>query len=426
MKLGRLPALLVAVGLVVPFGYRAIDGIRVSWLLEAGTSRYRGLDYEGAVPLLERAAVGAERLRARRLAAEACLEQWERQIDELSPPAADRTLLVRAARGFLECRCIAPASRRSWEGLAEVYDYLEWTGRERRSLSPFPAGRHPWSRVGRAGRISVGMIRGGLELAPHWYLLLDDLAITLWSYGLEPEAREAVRASALSLPLYVRHTYDKQDEPPAWLLDVFTEASRETVGRVPLLSSVTHWIDLGKLELRRGNPAAAARDLARALSEGADSIERAEARYHLGLALFALGRDREGRANLEAAVEHPALRVAALRDLARAAERAGDLESALAHLRRLRQEQPRDLVSCLEFARVAAAVENWPAAIEALSWARIVHPRDPRPHVALATAQLAQGDVAAAAAVLRDVETWLDAPVEAEAIRREIAAARER
>jgi tetratricopeptide (TPR) repeat protein len=410
MTTGRWIPLTVAALLVAGYGYRAVVGIYTGRQFDRGRGTYRGRLYQEALPYLDRSAVGLNKLRATRLAAESAFERWEIQVKSYGTLAADRRLLVTSADRFLRCRCIAPASRRSWEGLAAIYNELEWVGREERSLAEFQPVADPWSRVGYHGRVSIGMIRSALELAPNWFSLLDDLAMTFWHYGLDTEVREAVRASALSLPLYHRHRY--HDDIPMWILDTFAEASREAIGKVPLLSRATHLTDLGKLELERGEYELAITTLEAAMQERREAVDHADAEFNQALAYLALGRQAEGVAGLERVSANPLFRPAALRELARAAERVGDLEPALRHLRQLRREEPRNLDYALEFARVAVALGDWPAAVEALKWARLVHPEDPRPEIELGLAYEASGNTPAAEALRRESGRGTDVPGE--------------
>jgi hypothetical protein len=421
VKRARPFFLLLAALLACGYGYRAFVGIRAGWTFEKGRESYRARTYEEASPLLERSAVGFLGLRATRLAAEARKELWEQQEDLLGAVEADPAPLFAAADGFLRCRCISPASRRSWEGLGEVYNQLEWIERERRALTSFQPGLPPWSRVGRQGRISIGMIRSALELAPNWYSLLDELALTFWAYGLEEESREAIRASARSLPLFYRHRYWRVPDVPRWMFDTFAEASREALGQVPLLAPVSHLNDLGKLDLLREEYELAVVTLKDALEESGDATNRAETEFNLALALLALGDEAGGREHLEIAAENPVFRAASLRELARVAERSGDLASAVERLRQLRYEDPSNLEYCLEFAEMAKEIPIWPAVTEALRWARLIHPDDPRPHLALADAYLEMGDTMAAKALFREIQELEVDPEELQRLGRRIA-----
>lgn len=393
-----LYGLLIAAMLGV-YGYRTVHGIRGGWAFERGHVQRNLGNYPGAVPRLEAGAVGADKLRALQMAAEVRLDMWERQVRRRGTLGADPDVLLKAGEGFLACRCIAPAARRSWKGIGEVYDAFEWIGRERRAETPYVPPEDPWARVGRPGRIAVGMLRVALDASPNWGRLHDRLALTLWNYGLDDPAREAVRRSAQVLPVFYRHPYHKIPELPEWVDEEFALASREVLGEVPLFPRTAHLIDLGKLERRIGATDRAIDALEEALAAGGDDLRRAEASFHLGLALVAAGRHDEGRTHLNAAREHPVFRISALRSLAVAAEDSGEFAEALDYLRRLRWEQPGELWPCLKFAEVAERVGDWPAALESLRWAKLKHRADPRPYVALAEAHIAMGDTTAATAV---------------------------
>jgi tetratricopeptide (TPR) repeat protein len=399
----RWPVWLLIAALLGVYGYRTVHGIRGGWSLERGHVLRNLGNYPGAVPRLDAGAVGANRLRALRMAAEVRLDMWERQVRRRGTLGADAEVLLEAGEGFLTCRCVAPAARRSWKGIGEVYDAFEWIGRETRAETPYVSPVHPWARVGRPGRVAVGMLRVALDVSPNWGQLHDRLALTLWNYGLETPAREAVRRSAQVLPVFYRHPYHKIPELPEWVPEEFALASREVLGEVPLFPRIAHLIDLGKLERRIGAYDRAIDALEEALAAGGDDLRRAEASFHLGLALVAAGRHDEGRVHLNTAREHPVFRVSALRSLAVAAEERGEFAEALDYLRRLRWEHPGELWPCLKFAEVAARVGEWPAALESLRWAKLKHPADPRPYVALAQAHLAMGDTTAATTVADDL-----------------------
>ena len=400
----RWPYWLLIVALLGVYGYRSVHGIRGGWAFERGHLLRNLGNYPGAVPRLEAGAVGAQRLRALRMAAEVRLDMWERQVRRRGTLGADAEELVKAGEGFLACRCVAPAARRSWKGIGEVYDAFEWIGRESRAETPYVPPEHPWTRVGRPGRIAVGMLRIALDASPNWGHLHDKLALTLWNYGLDAPARDAVRKSAQVLPVFYRHPYHKIPELPEWVPVEFALASREVLGRVPLFPRTAHLIDLGKLERRIGANDRAIDALTEALAAGGDDLRRAEASFHLGLALVAAGRHDEGRAHLNAAREHPVFRISALRSLANAAEDRGEFAEALGYLRRLRWEQPGELWPCLKFAEVAERVGDWPAALESLRWAKLKHPKDSRPYVALAKAHIAMGDTTTATTVADELE----------------------
>jgi len=402
-------ALLVA--LFGVYGYRTVEGLRAGWAFDLGHLLRNQGSYVEAVRRLERAAVGANRVPALLMAGEVRLDLWEQQVRRRGPLGADDENLVRAAADFLNCRCQAPTARRSWKGLGEVYDAVEWIGREARAETPYVPAEDPWARVGRPGRVAVGLLQGALDTAPSWSRLHDRLALTLWNYGLEQPAREAVRESARALPVYYRHPYHKVPELPAWVAQEFADASREMLGRVPLFPRSEHLIDLGKLERQIGANVRAIEALSEALDGAGDAVRRAEAAFHLGLAYLAIGRYDEARFHLRTALEHPSFRASALRSLAGIAKHLGQHEIALEHLRHLRWEQPGELWPCLEFARVARRVArltgDWAAALEALRWAKLKHGSDPRPYVELAQTHLEMNKPGDATAVVNELEEFM-------------------
>jgi tetratricopeptide (TPR) repeat protein len=245
------------------------------------------------------------------------------------------------------------------------------------------------------------MMRSAVELAPNWYGLHDQLALVLWSYGLEAEAREAVRRAARSLPLYLRH--DFVDGMPDWVLPVFAAEARAALDDVSMLSRTERLISLGKLEIQLGEWERAIETFSEVFDAPADLLDRMETHFNIGVAQLQLGRFALARGHLEQAATHPLMRPAALSQLAAAAEAEGRPDLALQHLRELRQESPRDIEAGLRFARLARQLGDWPAALEALRWARTVHPEDDRPIVSLVEVHLAMGDRAAAAEYLREL-----------------------
>ncbi len=416
-----LPLMALLLGL---YGYRAVIGFPAAWALERGHRLRNSGDYKNASPLLESAAVGFDRTRALLMAGETRHTRWKRQVRRRGAVGADIDSLVFAADNYLRCQCGAPASRRAWMGLGDVYHALERIGRERRADAPFAPQPDPWTRVGRPGRIAVGMMRGALEAAPNWSRVQDRLAIILWSYGIDDAAREAVRASARALPLYFRHTYRRRPELPSWVAEEFAEASWGALGQVPLFPRTRHLIDLGKLERRNGANERAVVALQEAIGAWSSAVMRAECGFHLGLALLDVGRVEQGLEYLHEAGAHPVFRRSSLRSLSRWAQGAGRDDEALEYLRRLRRDEPRNLEYGLEFAKVAGRLEDWPAALESLKWAKLRHASDPRPYLALAELYIERRELAAANAVVTELEDLPGVgPVMVDRLRRAIESA---
>jgi tetratricopeptide (TPR) repeat protein len=406
------------------YGYRTVSGIRGGWAYDRGHLLRNKGDYTESVTRLAGAVVGANTVPALYMSGEVRVDLWEAQVRRRGAIGADPMVLVEAAKDFLACRCAAPTERRAWKGLGEVYDALEWIGREHRAETPYVRPADPWVRIGRPGRISLGMLRAALEVAPNWGRLHDRLALTFWNYGLDDAAREAVRQSARVLPIYYRHPYHKIPELPDWVEREFADASREVLGEVPFFPRSGHLVDLGQLERRIGATDRAIEAFQEALAAGDHKLKRAEASFHLGLALADEGRYEEARVHLNASRDHPVFRISALRGLANCAEALGEYEVALGYLRRLRWEQPSELWPCLKFADLAQRTGDWPAALESLRWAKLKHPEDPQPYAALVDAHLAMGDSLAATAVVAELAEVAGADsAEVAELRRKIASA---
>ena len=414
MRGRMLHAVLIALALGT-YGFRAVHGVPAGLALDKGHLFRNQSNQAAAAPLIEAGVLGGNTRRALIMSGEVHLNEWDRQVRKRGPLGADPNELLLAARSFLACRCESPASHQVWQGLGEVYDSVEWIGRERRALRPFAPPDSPWERVGRPGRAAIGLLRTAVDLAPNWFRTRDALALVLWNYALEGLAREAVRESARALPTYYRHPY-RRYALPRWFAEEFADASREVLGQVPLYPLNDQLLELGKLERSLGEDERAAADLRRVVEAGGDPLRVGEASFQLGGTLLDLGQLEEAERYLDAAAEHPVFRPSALRALARLAERLGNQARALELLRRLRREVPDELWPCLEFADLARRMENWPAAIEALRWAKLKHADEPAPYVALAEVYLQQSDVAAAAAVAAELERAVgsDAPELAE------------
>ncbi len=398
--------LLVIVALVGIYGYRAVTGIVGGVAMDQAQVLLWDSEFEDALPSIRLASRSLRSFKSTRLEAETRVDLWEEQAWLGGAPSADPTLLIDAAAGFLECLCKAPASKSTWEGLGDVYDSLEWVDRERRAQQGIAPVESPWGRIGRSGRVALGMMRQASARAPNWFSVHDRLAMTMWDYGLLEESRVSIRDSARALPLFWPHRFSRSPEAPDWMLDVFAESSWEMVGQ-SLLHPTDHLIDLGRLERRRGDHAKAAEALRMALDGRTSRIDRAEASYHLGLTLLALDDYDGGSGHLLSAMEHPKFTLLSLSRLALAAERAGHPGQALEFLRELRWEAPAEIGHALEFARVARRLEKWDQAVEALEGAKLDHPFDVRPLAALVETFIDKGDLMRARDELDDLARFV-------------------
>ena len=400
----RLPlALVMALLLLGGYATRAVYGLRA-----AGYSHGRRLaaaaKFDQALPLLERSAVGQDRAAALWLTAQVRLGIWHDRLAQGEEPESMGELMGQAYREYTEAISLSPASGWYWAALGDVYHQRERMERFRAGFPLELLDAGPWARVGRPGRLAVGMGRIAVRREPTVYTLQDQLAFQLMDYGVSGEALEVVRRSAAVQPIYRLHAYPDLDPLPPGLLDAFAEGALAALGRAPFLARVYHLLALGRLELRREDPTAAEGFLREALEVPGTRINRAEAEYYLGRALAAQGREAEALAALERAGKHPTFSADALAERAAIAESAGRFEEALGLLDEARLADRRKLRLALDFARVARRQGAWTRAEAALRWAVAVHSEDPRPLKALGMTYLEQSKFDKAREVLAQLE----------------------
>jgi tetratricopeptide (TPR) repeat protein/O-antigen ligase len=405
---------LLALLLVGTYGARALGG-----LLASGYARGRHLaaaaEFERALPYLEGAALGQDRAAALWLTAQVRLGMWHDGLAAGESPESMADLMGQAYREYTEAISLSPASGWYWAALGDIYHQRE---RQERFRTGFPLellDAPPWARVGRPGRIAVGMSRIATRREPNVYTMQDQLAFQLIDYRLDAAALEVVERSARVQPVYRLHAYPDLDPAPPELLDAFARGALDALGKTPFLPRVYHLLALGRIDLRRGDPESAEKWLREALETPGTEVNRAEARFHLGRALAAEGRDEEALEMLALAGEHPAFLAASLSERARIAETAGRLEEALALLEQARIADRRRLAVALDFARVARRLGEWTRAEAALGWAVASHPGDARPVKALGMTQLEQGKLDEARRTLQQLEHF--APGSREALQ---------
>jgi O-antigen ligase len=340
----RLGITVIVAGLLLTYGYRAATGAIGGIAFARGAVLVENGLHEEAIPLLEAAAVGENRVRALRDVA-----RQRVQISTDPTPEANAELLDRATDELIESIWISPASWRSWKGLAEVYHRRTQLLRETNPPEPQvelapaepavdeppaeamaaetvamePAVDEPvvqqevisWTDLSRPALITVGLMREAQSRAPNWYALHDSLAIFFWEEGLVTQALDSVWWSARVYPRYGKHSYDYwfDDGVPRSILDAFAEGALEGLGKTPYFKEVDHVIALGRIELERNELARAAGTLISAMELAEDDPQRfAEASYYLGRAMDGLGRVEEAREHLKTAASHPALGNSAL------------------------------------------------------------------------------------------------------------------
>jgi tetratricopeptide (TPR) repeat protein len=363
--------------------------------------------YERAVPYLERAAVGEARAELLWLTAQSRMGIWHDRLNAGAATNELRELLLVAYEEYTEAISMSPASGWYRAALADLYHQIERVERFQSGDALQLLEYGPWAFVGRPGRVAVGLARTAIELEPTVFTLHDQEAFTLLDYKLRVEALEAVRASARVQPIFRIHAYKNLSPVPTDILDVFALGARESLGHTPYLRPALHHLALGRLELRRGDPEQAKRDLEASLEVPGESLNRAEAHYYLGLVHTELGEYEQALERLAQAEEHPSFVSGSISAQARVARLQGRPEEALILLRKARSLQPRRLDLALEYARIAGELGEWDKAEAALRWAAQVHSESTAPLVQLARVYRAQGDRQAAVRVIDELERML-------------------
>lgn len=399
----RLVTLLFAV-VAVAYLVRAAEGLVAGISNARGELAYDAGRYEEARAHLVTAAVGFNRYNARWLAAEAALGVADAAEGQAGRREIWMSALRSAGENYLRAALDAPAAAWPWAGLATVYARIEREDRGRRTHELARLDQ-PWARVGRAGRIAIGLTRRAIEREPATTPHRDQLARIFDTLGLEREARGAVRDAARIQPNLDFHRALRPESLRPDLLEAFFQGAIESEGKTPFLDPTSRRISVGILARRLGRNRDAEQLLRDALRGPADSVQRAEAAFHLGSVLVETGRTVEGTSLLERAAEYPAFRLGVAMVLARAAERESRWSDALARMQQARRERPRDVGLCLEVARLARAAGRPDEAIEALTWAEIVSPGDARVLETLAVAYRESGDAGRADRVLEKLSS---------------------
>jgi tetratricopeptide (TPR) repeat protein len=418
----RLP-FWVAVLLVSVYAVRAAFGLWGGVAYSKGRRLAALAKFQRALPLLEHSAVGQDRAAALWLTAQVRLGIWHDRLAAQESPESMGELMGQAYREYTEAISLSPASGWYWAGLGDIYHQRERIERFRAGFPLDLLEEDPWAAVGRPGRIAVGMVRIATRREPSVYYLQDQLAFMLFDYKLEAAALATVRRSAMVQPIYRLHAYKDLEATPPQLLDAFGEGARDALGKNPFISRVMHLLALGRIEVRRERFVEAEQYLRSSLDAPGTSINRAEARYYLGLALAAQGRAEEARAALQSAESHPVFEGAGLAARAEIAEGEGRLEEALELLEEARRVEPRKLGHAIAFARVACELRAWNRAEAALRWAAMVHSGDPRPLRSLGLTYVQKGDLEEAREVLRELERLGGNPREALRLQEAIEAA---
>ncbi len=429
----RRPAFWIATLLFLVYGVRAIPGLIGGFTYPKARQYIDEGEYERALPLLKLASVGFNKADALWWRANIRYGLWRRLVtseskgseqEQQERAAAASEELRRASADYLEALAVSPVAAWPWAGLAKLYDAAERGGPTTREIDMVGRERGSWDDLGREGLIAVGLLRKAIERNPSDFEFRDQVALTLHGYGLLDEALEAVEASARAQPAYHFHSYRYIRSLPDGWRRAFADASREMLGRVPMLSSQRHLVALGKLERDIGRLERAEEDLRRAVEERTSGLHQAEARFWLAQVFKDQGRLDEARVEFERTADEPRFRVASIVALSQIYEEQGDLETALRMMSEARRLGPRNIGYCLRYAQIARRLEKWAPAKEALVWAILIEPDDPRPHVELVELLLQIDDISTATVRLRAYERRLGPlATEAERLRQRIRAA---
>jgi len=387
-------ARVVAAVLVTLFGWQALRGIPAGLAYDRGAKAASAGDLEPAARALDRAAVGGLRFEALWLSGQVGLGLWDGR------PATREALREPVAR-FLDAWSTCPTSGWARTGLAEAYARAATARSEALDLRGLRGD--PWGRIGDDGRLAIGLARRAVRDEPNLAAHRDALVRVALRLALLEEAARAARGAAAAMPDLRAHDFGVA-EPPREVLLAFAEGSRAVLGHTPLLTLGNHLLALGLLEERLGDLPRAEADLRASLRESGFELERAEREFHLGRILIARGRLEAGEAELVRSAARPEFGPAVASLRAGLAEARGDLQAALEQWREARRLRPADEAPCLEFARIARAVNELGLAQEALSWARVLAPTDPRVDAGFVELALMRGDWRAAESALADFE----------------------
>ena len=375
------------------FAARAASGV-------AAASAYRRgfvLDASGrhaeAGPLLDRAAVGADRAEVLWRAGRSRVDAWSRlPASERSGPRGDEALRAAAVRFLLE-RIESPGSAWPIAELGSVYACRESVSRSREIIDLAALDRGPWALLGDDGRVAIGLARAAIDREPSNFLLRDRLVLLLEINGLHQDALRAMVESARALPDFGAHADFAFESTPRDLVETFWRTSRGLgPADAPIQSRERHLLSLGQLGRRLGHLEEAEADLREALNTPGTKLASAEDSFHLGLVLIDRGRLDEAEVMLARAVREPVFGPGLAGTRARIAVIREDWAEALEQLREARRLEPRALWVLLEFARVAEKAGSWDQAEESLRFAILVHPEDPAPHHAMVEMFLAKGE----------------------------------
>ncbi len=419
---GRVPAIL-GIAVAAVYLVRAARGIPAGLAYERAVKLNRSGLETRAISLFERGAVGFDRNTALWYAGEAGVRVWDalRPAERLGERGFET--VARASRAYLLAASGNPASAWPWSGLAELYGRIETAARARRATDLGALAGPAWKRVGKEGRVAVGLMREAIEREPMVFAHRDALVLLCLRLGLEREAETAMRESARVQPGHWVHAGLSFRNLPPSMLEAFAEGSREVLGKAPMLPLERHLLSLAQLELRLGRLDDAEAHLERAMLQPADGLRRAEQAYHLGLVRKSKGDFCGARKAFELASQGPVFRSSIAYQRGRMEEAEGRAREALDLFEEALRLEPRNVFLALECARAARGLGEWKTAEETLRWAILVAPEDGRPRADLVRTLLAAGDRRGAARALGEMREAVGRSPEVLTLERDLAGA---
>jgi len=187
---------------VVFYGVRAVTGIVGGAAYARGSEAAGNGEFKAARDYLEWAILPQDPAALPWLRGQVLQGMWELIFEESGRTARGDELLVEAHHQYTAAVAASPVSGWYWTDLAGVYQTQELMERAEQPISLGSIDDDPWARVGRPGRIAIGLCRKGIAREPNAYGLHDLLTMTLIESGLDDLALDAVKESAKIQPIY--------------------------------------------------------------------------------------------------------------------------------------------------------------------------------------------------------------------------------
>jgi tetratricopeptide (TPR) repeat protein len=408
------------------FAFLALRGIALGGSFSSGLRDAAAGAYEMAVRELDRGAVGIHRFESRWMAGEVRLGMWDRMEDPVAYGEEGVRTLSEAAREFLASEREVAASGWPLSGLASTYRRVEQLEAAARPFDLSSLGKPAWARIGRAGRIAVGLGRLAIDREPTVPARRDVLVETFRTLGLRDEAAAAIRESARIQPVFEKHPGFDPDRMERALLEAFHEGATEAISDVPMTRPMEHRLSLGKSAFRLERFDEADAWFRRVLDGPAGRIDLAEARFWLGLVSEKRGRPEDAEGFFASVLSVPNFRPASLDRLARLAERRGDWRGAYERLGLLRREDPGRPEYVVRWAAAAIRAGEAARAVEGIRAALVRLPGEPDLRVVLVEALVAAGNVEGASRELGAFADRFGGDPRLDGLRRKVAEARHR